>query len=42
MARRFSWFLPLVVIALVMAACGTSTPSGDAKTVTSHRHLDRC
>jgi alpha-glucoside transport system substrate-binding protein len=34
MARRFSWFLPLVVIALVMAACGTSTPSGDAKTVT--------
>ncbi|MEO8639013.1 MAG: hypothetical protein ABI458_03745 [Chloroflexota bacterium] len=34
MARRFRWFLPLVVIALVMAACGTSTPSGDAKTVT--------
>ena len=34
MARRFSWFLPLVVIALVMAACGTSTPSGDSKTVT--------
>jgi alpha-glucoside transport system substrate-binding protein len=32
--RRFSWFLPLVVIALVMAACGTSTPSGDSKTVT--------
>jgi alpha-glucoside transport system substrate-binding protein len=35
MARRFRWFLPLVAIALVMAACGTSTPSGaDAKTVT--------
>ncbi|MBA3688289.1 MAG: extracellular solute-binding protein [Chloroflexi bacterium] len=35
MARRFRWFLPLVVIALVMAACGTSTPSGaDPKTVT--------
>jgi alpha-glucoside transport system substrate-binding protein len=33
MARRFSWTLPLVVIALVMAACGTSTTS-DAKTVT--------
>ena len=32
--RRFRWFLPLVVIALVMAACGTSTPSGDSKTVT--------
>jgi alpha-glucoside transport system substrate-binding protein len=34
MARRFRWTLPLVVIALVMAACGTSTSSGDAKTVT--------
>jgi alpha-glucoside transport system substrate-binding protein len=34
MAQRFRWFLPLVVVALVMAACGTSTSSGDAKTVT--------
>ncbi len=34
MARRFRWTLPLVVIALVMAACGTSTSSGDNKTVT--------
>jgi alpha-glucoside transport system substrate-binding protein len=34
MARRFRWTLPLVVITLVMAACGTSTSSGDAKTVT--------
>ena len=34
MARRFRWTLPLVVIAFVMAACGTSTSSGDAKTVT--------
>jgi alpha-glucoside transport system substrate-binding protein len=34
MARRFRWFLPLVVITLVMAACGTTTSSGDAKTVT--------
>ncbi len=33
MARRFRWFLPLVVITLVMAACGTST-TNDAKTVT--------
>lgn len=34
MARRFRWFIPLAVIALVMSACGTSTSSGDAKTVT--------
>jgi alpha-glucoside transport system substrate-binding protein len=35
MARRFRWTLPLVVIALVMAACGTSTSSGGgSKTVT--------
>jgi alpha-glucoside transport system substrate-binding protein len=34
MARRFRWFIPLAVIALVMAACGTSTSSGSAKTVT--------
>jgi alpha-glucoside transport system substrate-binding protein len=34
MARRFSWTLPLVVIALVMAACGTSNNNGNAKTVT--------
>jgi alpha-glucoside transport system substrate-binding protein len=35
MARRFRWTLPLVVISLVMAACGTSTSSsGGAKTVT--------
>lgn len=33
MARRFRWTLPLVVITLVMAACGT-TSSGDNKTVT--------
>jgi alpha-glucoside transport system substrate-binding protein len=33
MARRFSWTLPLVVITLVMAACGTSN-NGNAKTVT--------
>lgn len=33
MARRFRWTLPLVVITLVMAACGTSTTT-DAKTVT--------
>jgi len=33
MARRIRWTLPLVVIALVMAACGTSTTT-DAKTVT--------
>jgi alpha-glucoside transport system substrate-binding protein len=35
MARRFRWFIPLAVIALVMAACGTSTSSpGNAKQVT--------
>jgi alpha-glucoside transport system substrate-binding protein len=34
MARRIRWTLPLVVIALVMAACGTSSSSGDEKTVT--------
>ena len=34
MARRFRWTLPLVVITLVMAACGTSTSTTDAKTVT--------
>ena len=34
MARRFRWFIPLAVVALVLAACGTSTSSGDAKTVT--------
>jgi alpha-glucoside transport system substrate-binding protein len=33
MAPRFSWTLPLVVIALVMAACGTSN-TNNAKTVT--------
>jgi alpha-glucoside transport system substrate-binding protein len=33
MARRFRWTLPLVVVTLVMAACGPST-TGDAKTVT--------
>jgi alpha-glucoside transport system substrate-binding protein len=36
MARRFRWTLPLVVITLVMAACGTSGSSGggNAKQVT--------
>jgi len=34
MARRFRWLLPLAVVPLVLAACGTSTSSGDAKTVT--------
>ena len=34
MARRFRWFLPLVVIALVVAACGTSTSSNSGKQVT--------
>jgi alpha-glucoside transport system substrate-binding protein len=34
MARRFRWFIPLAVIALVMAACGTSTSSGTSKQVT--------
>jgi alpha-glucoside transport system substrate-binding protein len=35
MARRFRWFIPIAVIALVMAACGTSPSSGGAKTVPS-------
>jgi alpha-glucoside transport system substrate-binding protein len=34
MARRFRWFLPLAVIALVMAACGNATSSNNGKTVT--------
>ena len=34
MARRFRWTLPLVVIALVMAACGNATSSNNGKTVT--------
>ena len=34
MALRFRWTLPLVVIALVMAACGPTSTTSDAKTVT--------
>ncbi|MEO8251648.1 MAG: hypothetical protein ABI578_04140 [Chloroflexota bacterium] len=33
MLRQFRWFIPLVVTALVLAACGTST-TGNAKQVT--------
>jgi alpha-glucoside transport system substrate-binding protein len=34
MARRFSWTLPLVVITLVMAACGNANSSNNGKQVT--------
>jgi len=34
MAKRFRWFTPLMVGALVMAACTTTPTGGDGKTVT--------
>jgi alpha-glucoside transport system substrate-binding protein len=34
MARRSRWFLPLAVIALVVAACTPASSGGDGKTVT--------